>query len=92
MRSFLLDRVGQFLVAHGRQRNLLHNHRVSADCGRDRFGLDLIFREEFRDRARHCPRIHNHGIDDNVWGQGFDAKMCNFNLATLFLQLHSLDA
>src|SRR6185312_3128243 len=30
--SFFLDRVSQFLVAHGRQRNFLHDHRVTAEA------------------------------------------------------------
>ena len=45
LRRFLLDRLCQFLVTHGGQRDLFHDDRVSTDRGGHGFGLDLVVQE-----------------------------------------------
>ncbi len=66
LRGLFFDGFGQFLVAHRRQRDLFHDHGVSADRGCHGLGLDLIIEEQFGNRARNRARVDDHRVNDDV--------------------------
>ena len=86
--GFALDAIEKFFLGHLRQRDSLHDHRVSRNRSGYVFRLGLLRVEHAADRARHKRRVHDGAVHHGVLGQRLQAE--TYQLVAL-LGLFELD-
>jgi hypothetical protein len=83
------DRLGELLLRHHREQDLLHDDRVPGDGHGDVLSLDAGRRQEAGDGLDHERRIHDGAVDDRLGGEALEAGADE--LVGPFLPLPELD-
>ena len=87
-----VDGVGQFGLRHGRQRDLLDDHRIAGERRDDVPGLDVTGVEQPADGFGHRGAVDDCAVDDAVGRDRFDAEGGDAIARACRLQLHGLDS
>ena len=90
--GFPLDRLGQLLRRHGRQGDLLDDHRVAGKGGRVIGILDALVGVQPLDRLDHHGGVHDGAVDDGLGRQPLGPELDErVAPALLLLQLDEFD-
>ena len=80
-----LDRLGQLLRRHGRERDLLDDHGVAGKGGGVIGILDVFAGVQPRDRLHDQRRVHDRPVDDRLRRKVLDSELDELERAALLL-------
>jgi hypothetical protein len=86
-----LNRVGELLLGHGRELDLLDDHGMARQGRGEARPLGLRRVVQAVDRIHHERRVHDGAIDDGLRRQGLDAETLKGELTLALSKLDELD-